>query len=123
MKTTQEYVTGLSIEETENLLVQVLQTLESVANGNVRMNKAMAHCILNQRGWVGNGYVATVRLGTLSPSDKFTLPNMSGAPGPGWMVVNTFGLTTPRVGTTVNVVGLGDGGLYAFSADTLVVRV
>jgi hypothetical protein len=83
----------------------------------------MAHCILNQRGWVGNGYVATVRLSTLSPSDKFTLPNMSGAPGPAWMVVNTFGLTTPRVGTTVNVVGLGDGGLYAFSADTLVVRV
>jgi hypothetical protein len=38
-------------------------------------------------------------------------------------VVNTFGLTTPRVGPTVNVVGLGDGGLYAFSADTLVVRV
>ena len=122
MKTTQEYVKNLSIEDTEAALVQMLQTLESVASGNVRMSKAMAHCILNQLGWVGNGYVETVRLGTLSPSDKFTLPNMSGAPGPAWMVVNTFGLSTPRAGTT-NVVGLGDGGLYVFSSDTLVVRV
>ena len=120
MKTTQQFVTSLSIEETEAALTRALLTLESIATYSGRgTRRAECAALLNELGWVGTGYIKTVRLGDLKPGTRFRTTHSAGV-GAEFMVTGSWH-PTPMTKGTLNAVNLGDGMLYTFGNETRVV--
>lgn len=119
MKTTQQYVTSLSIEDTEKALLSALLTLESIATYSGRgSRRAECASLLNGLGWVGTGYIKTVRLGDLKAGTRFRVTHSAGV-GAEFMVVGNWMPEKPK--PTLDAVNLTDGMLYTFGNETRVV--
>lgn len=120
MKTTQQFVTSLSIEETESALCRALLTLESIATYSGRgSRRAECAALLHDLGWIGNGYIKTVRLGDLKPGTRFRVTHAAGV-GAEFMVTGSW-MPAASTKATLDAVNLADGMLYTFGNDTRVV--
>ena len=119
MKTTQQYVDSLSFEAAKAALMTTLQALESIAVYSGRgSRRAECAATLYTLGWVGNGYVKTVRLGDLKTGTRFRVTHTAGV-GAEFMVVGSWMPSSPK--PTLDAVNLADGMLYTFGNDTRVV--
>ena len=119
MKTTQQFVDILTIDEAKKALQSTLLTLESIAIYSGRgSRRAECAAALTNLGWCGNGYVKTVRLGDLKAGTRFRVTHPSGV-GAEFMVVGNWMPSSPK--PTLDAVNLADGMLYTFGNETRVV--